>query len=365
MSKIKVGIVGTNGLPGKYGGWDQLVIHLTDNLREKFDFLVYTSSFNTEPDLKEYNGTKLKIIKLKANGIQSIIYDFVSMLHAGFNCDVMFICGTSGCIFLPLIRLFNKKIILNPDGLEWKRKKWSKPVKWFLKYSESVGVRYADCVVADNKKIVEYISKEYRISSQLIEYGGDHVLKNIKLSESASVKYSIEANNYAFKVCRIEPENNIHIILEAFKSSNIKLIIIGNWNYSSYGKNLRSTFINCHNIQMLDPIYDQIILDEIRSNCLLYIHGHSVGGTNPSLVEAMHLSLPIIAYNSPFNIETTEGSAYYFSDSVELKDIIKRVYNKEIDTSLCSNKMLSIAEGRYVWEKITDKYADLFKIIKG
>lgn len=360
MKKLKIGIIGTNGLPGKYGGWDQLVNHLTLKLRDQFDFLVYTSYFGAEPGLTEYNGAKLQIIRLKANGIQSIFYDMVSMFHAVFKCDVIFVCGTSGCLFFPIVKLFGKKIILNPDGLEWKRKKWSRPVKWFLKVSERVGIQFSDCVVADNSKISSYIKEEYKKETELIEYGGDHVIRNVALSDKYKIKYSIEPNHYAFKVCRIEPENNIHTILEAFTSSDMKLVIVGNWNYSKYGRDLKEKYTNYKNLRLLDPIYEQGALDELRNNCALYIHGHSVGGTNPSLVEAMNLGLCIAAFNVEFNIETTENSALYFNSSEDLKQLLDSFSNQEIDVNYYQGKMRMIAERRYTWDLITKKYSKVF-----
>jgi len=358
----RVGIIGTNGLPGNYGGWDQLVKHLTNNLREQFSFVVYTSSYNAIPGLKEYNGAKIKTVKFKANGIQSIPYDIVSMFHAVLNCDVLFICGTSGCIALPFMRLFGKKIVLNPDGQEWKRGKWSRPIQWFLKISEKFGVKFSTTVIADNVKIQEYIIDEYNKKSVLIEYGGDQVIK-VPLSDNSSSKYGITEGSYAFKVCRIEPENNVHVILEAFKEkSNVDLIIIGNWNYSEYGKSLRNQYNNYKNLKLLDPIYDQITLDELRSNCGLYIHGHSVGGTNPSLVEAMNLGLFIVAYNVDYNIETTENKAIYFTNSEDLIQIIEKFEGNLLAIENYKLEMKAIADRRYRWSIITDKYAEAFNL---
>ena len=355
-----VGIIGTNGLPGKYGGWDQLVIHLTENLKSQYSFLVYTSYTNSEPGLTEYNGVRLKKVNFKANGIQSVPYDIFSLIHAGFCCDVLYICGTSGCISLPLIRLFNKKIILNPDGQEWKRKKWSKLVKWFLKMSENFGIRFSDIVVADNKKIQEYIYERYNINSILIEYGGDHVLK-LPMRMETSKRYMIKSNEYAFKVCRIEPENNIHLILEAFKIvQSMNLIIIGNWDNSEYGKLLRKKYSQFDNLKLLDPIYNQVTLDELRSNCSLYIHGHSVGGTNPSLVEAMNLGLCIVSYNVSYNIETTENKAVYFENENDLINLLLDYKNNLINISAYQASMKEIAERRYKWCMITEKYSKIF-----
>lgn len=360
MKKKKVAIIGTNGLPGRYGGWDQLVIHLTQNLKDQFSFIVYTSSHNATPGLKEYNGARLQFVRFKPNGIQSIPYDIVSMLHAVISCDVLFICGTSGCIALPFMRLFGKKIVLNPDGQEWKRGKWSKPVQWFLKISEKLGVKFSTTVISDNIKIQEYVLSEYNKKSVLIEYGGDQVIK-VPLSVDSSSRYGITEGSYAFKVCRIEPENNIHVILEAFKEKcNIVLIVIGNWNFSEYGRSLRNQYNDYKNLKLLDPIYDQITLDELRSNCGLYIHGHSVGGTNPSLVEAMNLGLCIVAYNVDYNMETTEHKAVYFKDSTDLIQILNKFEEKLLLVETYKLEMKAIAERRYCWSIITDKYAEVF-----
>jgi glycosyltransferase involved in cell wall biosynthesis len=361
-SKKSIAIIGTNGLPGRYGGWDQLLNHITDHLKEKYSFTVYTSSHNAQPGITEVNGAKLKVIPLKANGPQSVPYDIISMIHAVFKYDILLILGTSGCIFLPIIRLFNKKIILNPDGAEWKRGKWSKPAQWFLRISEKFGVKYSHIVISDNKKIQEHILNTYGVNSELIEYGGDNA-NYVAMSQKTVEKYNIQPNNYAFKVCRIEPENNLDMIIEAFKESNQVLILIGNWNFSEYGKNLREKYQQYQNLRLLDPIYHQQQLDELRGNCGLYIHGHSVGGTNPSLVEAMNLGLCCIVYNVDYNIETTENSAIYFSSSTELKTILRSHEKGEIDTAAYKNKMLEIAKRRYLWKIITEKYAQVFEKI--
>ena len=160
--KKKIGVVGTNGLPGKYGGWDQLLNHLTLNLRERFSFIVYTSSHDAVQGLEDYNGAKLKIVNLKANGYQSVFYDMISLFHGVIKYDTLLVLGTSGCVFFPIVKLFGKKIILNPDGLEWNRGKWNKNIQHFLLLSEKIGIRYADIVVADNKHIQKYILETYK-----------------------------------------------------------------------------------------------------------------------------------------------------------------------------------------------------------
>ncbi len=355
----KIAIIGTNGLPGRYGGWDQLLEHLTQSLRFDYDIFVYTSSFNAIKGLKEYNGATLKVIPLKANGFQSIPYDGISMLHAVFYYDVLLVLGTSGCIFLPFIQLFGKKIILNPDGAEWKRGKWNTFVKWFLKKSEDVGIKYSDIIVADNKIIQDYVFKEYGIKSHLIAYGGDNA-NFVSLKSETKKLYNIETSDYAFKVCRIEPENNLDLILDSFKDMSLKLVIVGNWNNSNYGVNLRKFYSQYDNLLLLDPIYHQETLDELRSNCKIYVHGHSVGGTNPSLVEAMNLGLCCTVFDVDYNRETTESKALYFSNSEELKTLINRIQIGEIDISKIKTDLRTIASIKYKWSKIVDQYKLLF-----
>lgn len=357
--KKKIGIVGTNGLPGRYGGWDQLLNHLTLNLKDKFSLIVYTSSYDAVKGLEEYNGAKLKIINLKANGYQSVFYDMISLFHGALKYNTLLVLGTSGCIFFPIVRLFRKKIILNPDGLEWNRGKWNKNIQNFLLLSEKIGIKYADTIVADNVNIQKYIWDTYKRKSELIEYGGDNA-SFVKLSDVTKAKYSIENGHYAFKVCRIEPENNIHLLLSAFSKSNTKLILIGNWDNSDYGKELRNKYSLYSNLILLNPIYEQQILDELRSNCGIYVHGHSVGGTNPSLVEAMNLGLCCIVLGVNYNIETTEGKALYFNNEEDLSKLIEAYEQKKIDTNFYSSILKEIAQRRYKWSVITDKYAELF-----
>ena len=358
MKNKSIAIIGTNGLPGRYGGWDQLLNHLTLSLSNKYEVIVYTSAYSAVKGLKEYNGAKLKVLPLKANGVQSVLYDGLSMLHAVIYYYTLLILDTSVCIFLPVIKFFKKKIILNPDGAEWKRGKWNSYIKWFLKKSEDIGIKFSDEIVADNKIIQEYVFKEYGINSHLIAYGGDNA-KFVPLNENTKLKYGIEEQRYAFKVCRIEPENNIDLILEAFKDLKIKLVLIGNWNFSKYGINLRKKYSNYKNLLLLDPIYHQETLDELRSNCGVYIHGHSVGGTNPSLVEAMNLGLFCVVFDVDYNLETTENKAIYFKNVNDLKTIIDKYILGVIEVNDLKQAMKEIANRRYIWSKIVNQYESI------
>lgn len=356
LKKKKIAIIGTNGLPGRYGGWDQLLNHLTADLSNIYSISVYTSSYDAVDGIREFNGAVLPIIPLRANGPQSIPYDIFSMIHAIlFRNDILLVLGTSGCIFFPILRILNIKVILNPDGAEWRRGKWNILIKKFLEFSEYLGIKFASSVVADNLVIQQYIRDRYNIKSNLIEYGGDNA-KHVRMDVVTERKYGIKAGEYAFKVCRIVPENNIDLILEAFSRVNIKLILIGNWNFSDYGKSVRRKYVEFSNLVLLDPIYDQKILDELRGNCYLYVHGHSVGGTNPSLVEAMSLSLCCLVYDVNYNRETTENSAIYFNSVQSLLDNINYIMHNTVKAQEVGLSLATIAKRRYKWSGIVKKY---------
>ncbi len=356
----KIAIIGTAGVPGRYGGFETLAHHLVTNLNTKFQFHVYNSQKVYEKNERPpyWQGARIHYLPFKANGIQSIIYDIISVIHAIFYADVLLILGVSGGIIIPFVRLFtNRKIIVNIDGMEWRREKWGAWVKRFLKFSELLAVKYSHADVADNEAIKRYTSIYYKTLSHQIEYGADHVQNNT-VNKALMKKYPFMGKPYAFKVARIEPENNIHMILRSFANLPKKnIVMVGNWNSNEYGKEMLKKYKDFKNIFLLDPVYDQEELDQIRSNCYVYIHGHSAGGTNPSLVEAMYLELPIVSFDVSYNRSTTDNEAIYYKDTDELTAIIENTtFNRYKSVA---ERMKHIANRKYTWGIVSRKYANI------
>lgn len=353
----KVAIVGTQGVPANYGGFETLVENLIgDNCSENIQYTVFCSSKDMNNQIKNYKGAQLKYVPFHANGKQSIPYDIISLIRSMRKYDVVLVLGVSGCMFLPVFRLFFKnKLIVNIDGLEHKRDKWGKVARWILRTSEAKAVKYADVVIADNKGIQDYVAETYNKHAELIAYGGDHVKRDISESREKDIlsRYGLKTGEYSISICRIEPENNCQITLEAYSGINKKLVFVGNWQHSDYSKSLRQKYDGCKNIKFIDSLYDLDELNVLRSNAELYIHGHSAGGTNPSLVEAMFFGKPILCFDVIYNRESTQKQAYYWNNVDELKSLVSR-------TDLEGTKMKIIAESIYNWKNIARQYEDLY-----
>jgi glycosyltransferase involved in cell wall biosynthesis len=356
---IKISVVGTVGVPAIYGGFETLVENLIKNqsLISTNNTLTVYCSGNSYPVRKAtYLSAQLRYIPLNANGVQSILYDIISLLSAIWHrSDVVLLLGVSGAIALPFIRLISSaRIVTNIDGMEWRRQKWQGLTKYFLRFSEKLAVHFSHEVISDNDAIANYVKHTYGVDSHVVSYGGDHALA----ADARPLPTGEWPKDYVFTVCRIEPENNVHLICESFSDIQTPaLVIVGNWNSSEYGRSLRTKYKACKNIYLLDPIYDLGVLKTLRAGAFFYIHGHSAGGTNPSLVEAMHFGKAVLAFDCSFNRSTTEEKAIYFKNSDQLQASIKNLDSTTMKT--VGNDMLDIARRRYTWSVVASQYFSL------
>lgn len=368
MSARKVAILGTVGVPGNYGGFETLADNLVnhhalkneanDGMQAKpFDLTVYCSSKAFDAQPKAYHDAKLIYVGLDANGAQSIPYDMVGLVDAvRRGHDRLLLLGVSGAPILPLLRIFTQaRIVTNVDGIEWKREKWQGLAKNYLRFAERIAVKFSHVVIADNQAIADYLNENYGCDAEVIPYGGDHALA----AESDPTAVAHLPERFALGLCRIEPENNIGMILEAFDGLDMPLVFVGNWDKSEYGRTLKAKYAEHSTIIIHDPVYDPQGLRAVRDRAMLYLHGHSAGGTNPALVEMMHFGIPIVAHECSFNRHTTEDKALYFNTAQELRDVV---------TALCPERalqvgaeMVDIARRRYTWDAIGRAYFALME----
>jgi len=361
---MKTAILGVVGVPGRYGGFETLaenLVYYHAKKNNKSILTVWCSGKDNIDRPAQFESADLRYIDLSANGIQSIFYDALSLFDAiRSGHDRLVLLGVSGALVLPLIRIIsNAKIITNVDGIEWKRTKWGFLARIYLRFSELLAVQCSHELIADNQGIADYIIDKYSRKSHVIGYGGDHSIETDFTAVKNEGVQSDLPEMYALALCRIEPENNIHVILEAWSHLQIPLVIVGNWANSSYGLDLKSRYSCIRNLYLLDPIYDKGPLHLLRSRANLYIHGHSAGGTNPSLVEMMHFGIPILAHGCNFNRYTTEDQALYFKSEAEL---VQQVRGLTVESSISVGaKMLEIAQRRYTWDRVGRDYFNLIE----
>ena len=247
---------------------------------------------------------------------------------------------------------------MNLGGLDWQRSKWSFFARKYLKVSEWFAVKFSGQIISDNVGIMEYLREEYGVISDVIPYGGDQAFKVIPENNDLE-KYDFLSSPYAFSVARIQSDNNIELLLESFdENSPYSFVFVGNWNNSFYGKSIKEKYRNLPNLILIDAIYNQRELNLLRSNCFIYLHGHSAGGTNPALVEAMNLGLTVFAFDNNFNRYTTDNKAFYFKDSFSLKILLSNITPESATAN--SNSMLELGKSRYVWDKVCNGYATIF-----
>jgi len=364
MCKIKLHIVGTHGVPAKYGGFETLADYLCQYLGNKYDITVYCNSKKYKDKQSTYCGASLKYLPLDASGATGIIYDAITFFHACLMTDIiLYLSPVSSGFITPLKYIFGKKVVINHGGLnEWEREKLTWLQKKWAKFNHNVAAHFSDINIADNYHYKESLKDNFGAESTVISYGGDHVRKIYTSRKDLILKYPFTDKKYAVSVSRAQLDNNLHLVLACFESFFLyPLVLISNWNVSSYGKKLYERYKASENIILLDSIYDKEELDFLRSNAHVYIHSHSRCGTAPSLIEAMNHKLPVISFDAPANRETTQEKAIYFKSSNQLKERLSNLNKIVLDET--RRNMYDIASSKYTWHKISSQYNKLFKSI--
>lgn len=383
-------IIGCKGIPANYGGFETFVEKLISNQSniDKIKYFVSCLKDNSnksgiDSDFFQFcNATCFNINMLNIGAAKAIFYDVIALDKAiklaikNKDIDPIFYILT--CRIGPFIKYFknriaklNGKLLVNPDGHEWLREKWNKVVKKYWKYSESLMIKHADMVICDSKNIEQYIKNEYSRfvpKTKFIAYGTDVELS--KLSADIEIVRDwyndklIRENNYYLAVGRFVPENNyMSMIKEFMRSDSTKdFVIITNITNNNFFKTLKreTNFDADKRIKFVGTVYNQELLKYIRENAFAYIHGHEVGGTNPSLLEALAFTPLNLLLDVGFNKEVAENNAIYWK-----KDNLSQILN--IVESMPEDEILSFKKGakarilnQYSWKYIVSEYENLF-----
>lgn len=316
---MKASFIGSAGVPNRYGGFESFVDNCGPLISNQIESVKVTCDSALYDDKSViYKNLHRVFLPLRSNGLVSIFHDLLAFVVVFNSSSHIIVLGVSGGPWFPFWRLtcdlFGKRLIVNIDGVEWRRKKFGATRRLILKFFDWLAQRFSHVVIYDNDALKFCIYRFAFSKAVMIPYSGDHVYRKDGIQ--------IELGT-ALTVCRIEPENNIEMLIEGALSSSIsRYQIIGNWNSSAYGRSLRLKYQGENRLRLSDPIYDQNILCVLRESCEVYIHGHSVGGTNPSLVEMLFYDCRILCFDVSYNRSTAGNCAIYFTDPISLSAAI-------------------------------------------
>lgn len=359
--RIRLGILGCRGIPNRYGGYEQFAQYLSQGMVDRgHEVWVYNSSLHPYQQ-PEWEGVHLIHCfdpedKLGAAG--QFIYDLNCLRDARKRpFDILLQLGyTSSALWY---RLWPKGMVhfMHMDGLEWKRTKYTAPVQRFLLKMEAWAAKQADVLIADSEAIASYLVQKYDQVAPFIPYGAASEISPQLEDLNA---WNVQPKQYLLAIARFVPENHLEEIIQGVLASETSdpLLVVGNKD-QKFGAYLSGRYAS-PKIRFVGGIYDLQLLDSLRFYARLYFHGHSVGGTNPSLLEAMACEVPICAHDNPFNRSVLGDNAYYFTDSNTVAAVVSRQQPEGLTHKWVSNNKAVIA-AEYSWERIIDDYERLFE----
>ena len=381
MDEKNVFIIGSNGIPANYGGFETFVENLTARKKDK-NIKYHVACLSKSNNEFEYNECRCFNVKVPNIGAaRAEYYDIVSLERTikyikknNIKNATIYILGTGVGLFINMyVKRFHKlgaKVYVNPDGLEWKRDKWNAILKKFFKVCEKQMAKHADLLICDSINIEKYIKEEYKKykpNTTFIAYGSELSQSNtINKLVNWCIEKNIKRNEYYLIVGRFVPENNYETMIKEFIKSNTKkdLVIITNVEKNKFYEELKekTNFDKDKRIKFVGTVYDKELLTQIRTNAYAYIHGHEVGGTNPSLLEALSTTKLNLLLDVGFNREVAKAGAIYWNkEEQNLKDAINKVEKiTEEEKVKYENLSKERIQEEYNWSKIVTKYEEIF-----
>jgi glycosyltransferase involved in cell wall biosynthesis len=347
---MTVSFIGSAGIPNRYGGFESFLEHCAPTIASRGIPVIVTCDARLYTDRSpDFQGVRREFLTVSANGASSVLHDALAFVRVFSRSRQIVVLGVSGGLWFPAFRalcsLTGKRLIVNVDGVEWRRTKFSANKRRLLKLFDTLAQWCSHHVIYDNEALRDFLSESAKRKSTCVAYPGDHVLR---------VEHPVRKQRTALTICRIEPENNLELLIEgALRSTLAEYTIVGNWNHSDYARSLRSRYAHEPRLRLLDPIYDPMQLAEMRVGCEYYLHGHSVGGTNPSLVEMLFYDCGILCFDVEFNRKTAGQGAGYFTSAEDLRLALDSV-------APCSSDRQALRL-RYTAAAIADAYLQAIK----
>lgn len=364
---MRIVILGTRGIPASYGGFETFAEHLSTRLVARgHEVTVYGRAHYVSPRQLEYHGVRLKVLPtIRHKYFDTVVHSFLSAIHAvSSRFDAALICNAANAPFAPILRLTGTPVAINVDGLEHKRKKWGWLGRRYYLAAERLATILPNVMVTDAQVIHDYYLARYNAKSEMIAYGSEVERR----PDRASVRrWRAEPNRYVLYVSRLEPENNAHLVIEAFKKvrTAYRLLIVGDAPYArDYISDLKARARGDKRIVFTGFVFGQDYR-ALQQNAYCYVHATEVGGTHPALLEAMGYGNCVLTLATPENIEAVGDAGITYADEFDLAEKLQRVLRDGSLVQSYRNRAQIRVQRYYDWERVVDQYERLFAQMTG
>lgn len=364
---MRIAILGTRGVPANYGGFETFAEHLSTRLVARgHEVTVYCRAHYVSPRQIEFQGVRLKVLPtIRHKYFDTVIHTFLSALHAAVpsRYDAALICNAANAPFASILRIAGIPVALNVDGLEHKRKKWNWIARKYYLMAERLATILPTETVTDAKVIQEYYLARHRAISTMIAYGAE-----VERRPDPMVRrWRVEPNRYVLYVSRLEPENNAHLVIEAFKRVRTahKLVIVGDAPYArDYINDLKARARRDKRIVFTGFVFGRDYR-ALQQNAYCYVHATEVGGTHPALLEAMGFGNCVLTLAAPENIEAIGDAGIAYSDESDLAEKLQRVLRDGSLVQAYRQRAQARVRDAYDWDYVVDQYEELFAKMTG
>ncbi len=359
---MRIAILGTRGIPASYGGFETFAERLATRLVARgHEVTVYCRAHYVSPRQMEYHGVRLKVLPtIRHKYFDTIVHTFLSAIHAiSGRFDVALICNAANAPFTPILRFTGTPVAINVDGLEHKRKKWSRLGRSYYQLAERLSTLLPNEMVTDAQVIQDYYLAHHNAPSTMIAYGSD---VERRPDRELVRKWRVEPNRYVLYVSRLEPENNCHLVIEAFKKvrTAYRLLIVGDAPYAvQYINDLKARARGDKRIIFTGFVFGQDYR-ALQQNAYCYVHATEVGGTHPALLEAMGYGNCVLALATPENMEVVADAAVPYADEFDLAEKLQRVLRDGSLVQAYRHRAQLRIRSHYDWDRVVDQYEQLF-----
>jgi glycosyltransferase involved in cell wall biosynthesis len=360
--RLRIAMIGTRGVPAAYGGFETAVEEIGQRLVERGHEVTVYCRYVDGPRSQTHRGMKLVYLPaLRLKAAETLSHTAFSVLHAAVTTkhDMAFVFNAANAPFVPILRARGIPTAVHVDGLEWMRDKWSGAGRRYYLRAEKLAVKWADALIADAKGIADYYSRKFDVDTELLTYGAP-ILRGVGTERLGEL--GLEAGKFHLVVARFEPENHVDVIVKGYSQSAAEypLVVVGSAPYSAaYTGSIEAMASRDPRVRLLGGLWDQEQLDQLYANALTYGHGHSVGGTNPSLLRAMGGGTPVLAYDVEFNRDVLGDQGMYFSSPDSFQEGIDHAEHHPSQLHGLGQRLQRRAELAYNWDDVAEGYEDL------